>query len=94
MSQELQQAQSHIKGLSAQLEAANQFINDQVQSNLQLRTNLILYTQAHQEVSKANSNLIKINSDFALQIKELNEKIVELSPEKDVPLIDEIPPAV
>ena len=48
-----------IKGLSAQLEAAKQMVNESLQSILQLKTNFNLLQQAYNELHANNSNLVK-----------------------------------
>lgn len=71
------QLTSQIKGLNAQLEAYKQMLNEQLQTSVNLRTNIILYQQAHQEVSLKNTQLQK-------ELDEANKKIEELTPKVEV----------
>ncbi len=63
---ELDQAKLTIKGLNAQLEATKQIANESLASNLQLRTNVVLFQQANQELNQ--------------EIHVLKDKLVALQP--------------
>ncbi len=57
MENELAQAKSQIKGLIAQLDAAKQMVNEGMSTSLQLRTNMVMFQQAHQEQCKTIADL-------------------------------------
>jgi chromosome segregation ATPase len=57
LQQELKQAQDQVKGLFAQLEAHRGLLNENLASNVQLRTNMILFQQNAQEAAKEIANL-------------------------------------
>lgn len=75
MSDELKQAQDQIKGLNAQLEAAKQMVNEGLNIQLQLRTNLQIFAQHNQEVAQENHQL-------RTTVDTLNKKILELTGDK------------
>lgn len=51
---ELEQTKTHMKGVVAQLEAIKQMYNESLQSAIQLRSNVILFQQANQELNQEN----------------------------------------
>lgn len=60
----------HIRGLVAQLEASKQMLNEQLASNLQLRTNLNIFGQANQEYLV---NEGKLKGEIEALISKINE---------------------
>jgi hypothetical protein len=65
MSVELENAKMNIKVITAQLDSAKQMINESLTTNLQLRTNLTLLSQAHQEEVNKNKELTVQLSAFS-----------------------------
>ncbi len=90
---ELVQANNNIKGLIAQLEASKQMLNEQLASNLQLRTNMHMFNQANQEFVKDNSKLKQEADNLKQHIITLVAKVNELTPTTD-PLAGECPNAI
>jgi len=88
MSEELQKEittlKDQIKGVQAQLNASKQMFNETLEVNLNLRTNIILYQQAHQESLDKNKTLMDSVSTLSNEILELKAKIKELTPETTV----------
>ena len=76
---QLDQANSNLKGLNANLEAHKQMLNETLQAVIQLRTNLVLYQQAHTESSQANAELIKQLEFVKTENENLLARVVELS---------------
>ena len=76
MTHTVEQLQSHIKGLSAQLEASKQIINEANQVNLTLRTNIILYQQSYEEA-------IKETKALQAEVAELIKKVNDLGVDQD-----------
>lgn len=77
---EIVQAKENIKGLIAQLDAAKQLVNEGLASNLQLRTNLNLFNQLHQELVQKNSQLMQDIETIRAQNFALSERVLALSP--------------
>jgi soluble cytochrome b562 len=88
MSVELQnennQLKVNMKALMAQLDAAKQMITEGLTTNLQLRTNLLLFQQAGQETARANADLQTELQKAKAEIQSLAQQILEL--EKQVPV--------
>lgn len=70
---ELVDVKNQIKGLSAQLEAAKQMISEGLAISLQLRANLVMFTEVNQE---QDQKITELNN----QIVELNKKFLALEP--------------
>ena len=70
--QALQNSQG-IQGLLAQVDAYKQLVNENTQISINLRTNLILFQKASEELSGKVSALNK-------QLEEAKARIVELEP--------------
>lgn len=64
MKAELDQAKNNFKGLCAQLDATKQMMNEQLASNLQLRSTIIIFQNAHKE-----------NMDECAKLKTENEAL-------------------
>jgi chromosome segregation ATPase len=75
---ELEIAKSNIKGLTAQLDAAKQMINEILASNLQLRTNVVLFQQSYQEVNQEKHVLKQELEVQTNQVTYLTNKIPDL----------------
>jgi hypothetical protein len=73
LTKELEDTKNQLKGLNAQSEASKQMLNDSLALNHQLRTNLILLQQIHQEAVNKNQGLDFLN-------KQLSAKVLELTP--------------
>ena len=72
----VKQLADNIKGLVAQLEASKQMLNEQLASNLHIRTNLQIFGNANKEYLE---NEARLNSIIA----ELNKKVDELTPKPE-----------
>jgi len=79
---ELTLANNNNKGLMAQLDAAKQMVNEQMNTNLQLRTSLNISQQNIQELLAANETHRK-------QVIALSSKLLELQP---IPQPEELTP--
>lgn len=77
---DLQQANMNIKGLTAQLDATKQMVNEILASNLQFRTNQIILQQAHQEIAVEKSGLMNQVEMHKAEIEVLKAKVLELQP--------------
>lgn len=84
MSDLVKQFQDQIKGLQAQLEAAKQAFNEQLNANHQLRTQCILFQQQMQEDAAEKKRLDD-------NVKSLTQKILELTPPKQEEKLEPIP---
>lgn len=80
---ELENYKQHCKGLGANSDAAKQMFNDCTNTNLTLRTNLILVQQAHNELAQKNEKLQKELDTVKAQASVLAAKVLELSPPKN-----------
>lgn len=72
---DIEQLNTIIKNLTAQMEATRQLLNETLQGSLNLRTNLLLLQQTNEEVNKQNHVLAN--------------KILELSPPQVIKIPDE-----
>lgn len=80
--------EQEAKGYIAQIEAAKQMCNEALASNLQLRTNVLILQQAHQDELKQKQEAhIQIESLNA-QIKALANKILENESLAPLPLAE------
>jgi len=68
----IERLQEKIKTLNAEFQATKQMGNELLNSNHQLRTNLIMFQQAHQELAQVNAKLSE-------EIKELNAKLLPVT---------------
>lgn len=75
---ELQKAISQVQGLSAQLEAHQQMVNEGLQASVNLRTNLVLYQKAHKDVSAGFNEQCKLNEQLNVQVKALTQEVADL----------------
>lgn len=80
-----EQLQQQVKGLTAQLEAHKQVVNENLHSIISLKTNIYLYQQAHQEACKLNGELQKEVERGKLQIADFAKKIAELETQLPAP---------
>ncbi len=55
----IEQMNQHIKGLTAQLDAAKQMVNEALQTILQLKTNHNLLQNAYNELHAEHSNAVQ-----------------------------------
>jgi predicted nuclease with TOPRIM domain len=85
LQKELELATNNIKGLIAQLEATKQMLNEQLASNLQLRTNVHMFANANKEFVDHNSQLQKEIENLKQHIITLATKINELTPKPELP---------
>ncbi len=81
MSEELQnqikKLNDQIKGLTAQLDAAKGMVNDGLNIQLQIRTNLQLFAQNNQELSQENHQLRTTVDTLTKQILDMKNEAQE-----------------
>jgi len=73
------QFQAQIKGLTAQLDATKQMLNESLANQLQLRSSLIIMQQSNQEFCKEIANLKGDKEKLLAQVTELDAKVSALT---------------
>lgn len=73
LKKEITQLKDHIKGLTAQFDAAKAMVNDSLQTQLQIRANLNIFIEANKEAQ------IEINK-LRSTVDTLTKQILTLSP--------------
>lgn len=78
---DLKPLQDQIKGLQAQLNAHQQMVNEQLGTNVQLRTNIYLLQQALQESGQKEQQLNADNAALTASNAELLGRVTALDGE-------------
>jgi len=78
-SKELEQMKNQIKGMTAELNATKQLLNEQIASNLTTRTNLNLYSDAHAQIHKSNGELTQHIQNLLVKIESLEATNLQLN---------------
>lgn len=74
---EVPRLKGQVKGLTAELNACKQILNESMQANMVSKTNLNLYADAHAEIGKANQNLIAHVQNLLVKIDKLEVQVAD-----------------
>ena len=72
---EVKQLKAQCKGLASQLQATTQMFNNSLQSETQLRANLILLQGSNQELTAQNKALADSSNNLIKEIADLKAKL-------------------